>query len=106
MLPVGIWRSRSRLEREAPAYLWLAADRGDWRRHDPGPLLERVLEIMGGNRSSFLHTRLDDRGDLRVVPWPDPWRDHARLTLGLARAPLERAAVARALAAVERRPRT
>ena len=42
-------------------------------------LLLRALELMVGNRSSFLHTIIDGEGRFRVVPEPERWVAHARL---------------------------
>jgi tetratricopeptide (TPR) repeat protein len=82
----GWSRELARLEAEAPAFLWEAGARPD-RPIEP-ETLETTLRRMAGNRSSFLHTMIDDAGRFRVIPDPVGFRDHARLTLGLARRPL------------------
>lgn len=72
-----------RLAADAPAFLWEAGVRST--AAVTPEQLERALELMVGNRSSFLHTMIDDNRAFRVVPSPDRLRAHARLTLGLAR---------------------
>jgi tetratricopeptide (TPR) repeat protein len=79
----GWTRETGRLSLDAPAYLWEAGVRPD-EPIDPASL-ETALRLMAGNRSSFVHTMVDAKGSFRVVPDPRPLRDHARLTLGLAR---------------------
>lgn len=82
-----------RLRADAPAFLWEAGARAG------EPLDERtlltVLELMVGNRSSFLHTMIDRHGHLRVIPDPLRWIGHARLCLVASRDELARAIAAR-----------
>ena len=93
----GWAREIERLERDAPAYLFDAGVRSD------SPVtpasLEACLARMVGNRSSFLHTLIDDQGELRVVPSPGQWIGHARLCLSLHRDSLGSELVERWLAA-------
>jgi tetratricopeptide (TPR) repeat protein len=72
-----------RLRLDAPAFVWEAGGRAD-RAIDESTLLE-MLELMVGNRSSFLHTMIDQRGQFRVIPEPSRWIAHARLCLAGAR---------------------
>ncbi|WP_106395980.1 hypothetical protein [Enhygromyxa salina] len=59
LAPVLVWEA-SRAAADTPAI------RVDRRR--PRPVLERALQLMRGNRSSVMHTFVDDRGRLRVTP--------------------------------------
>jgi hypothetical protein len=77
-------RELTRLERDAPAFLYEAAG----RRGVNVPLaeaperLEAALALMAGNRSSRLYTLIDPASrELRVIPPPEPWIAHARHTL-------------------------
>jgi tetratricopeptide (TPR) repeat protein len=80
-------REVERIRRDAPAYVFEAGGRAG-RELDP-ELLTTMLELMVGNRSSFLHTMIAE-GEFRVVPDPGRWVAHARLCLALGRAALGR----------------
>ena len=78
---------------DAPAFVWEAGARVE-RAIDESTLLT-MLELMVGNRSSFLHTMIDARGEFRVVPEPSRWIGHARLSVAIGRDELGRAIAAR-----------
>lgn len=86
------WRREcERLRLDAPALLWEAGVRTD--REIEAADLHAALELMAGNRSSFLHTIIDAQGRFRVLPNPGRWIAHARLCLGVGRRELERVIV-------------
>lgn len=89
----GWARELDRLRVDAPAFLWEAGARAD-RPIDEATLLA-ALERMVGNRSSFLHTMIDRRGEFRVVPDPSVWIGHARMCVVLGREELGRELAAR-----------
>jgi tetratricopeptide (TPR) repeat protein len=92
----GWARAIEQLEIDATAYLWEAGARRDHEYDEP--TLLRALELMAGNRSSFLHTMIDANGQWRVVPPPSRWVAHARLCVALGRRELEPLIAARWLA--------
>ena len=61
--------------------------------------LRRCLELMVGNRSSFLHTLIDERDAFRVIPAPQQWIAEARLSLADYRDVVGRALADQLLAA-------
>jgi hypothetical protein len=83
----------ARLRIDAPAYCWEAGARGD-QPLEPTMLLT-MLERMVGNRSSFLHSLIGVDGEFRIVPEPERWIAHARLSLPQARDDLGRMLAAR-----------
>jgi tetratricopeptide (TPR) repeat protein len=83
----------ARLRVDAPAFVWEAGGRAD-ASIDESTLLT-MLELMVGNRSSFLHTMIDRSGQFRVVPDPNRWIAHARLCVALGRDELGRELAAR-----------
>lgn len=89
----GWEREIDRLIDDAPALLWEAGVRPD-RRPEPETLLA-VLELMVGNRSSFLHTMIDTEGRFRVIPAPSRWIAFARLCVAVARPAVEAELAAR-----------
>lgn len=88
-----------RLRVDAPAFVWEAGGRADQPidRIDERTLLA-MLELMVGNRSSFLHSMIDHQGLFRVVPDPSRWIAHARLSVAIGRRELGRAIAKRWLA--------
>ncbi len=86
----------ARLRADAPAFVWEAGGRAD--RPIDEATLRAMLDLMVGNRSSFLHTMIDRSGELRVIPDPARFVAWARLCLALARDELGREIAARFLA--------
>lgn len=76
----------ARIDELAPVLIWEASRAADRPpstavdRRAPKPVLEHALRLMRGNRSSVLHTFVDDRGRFRVLPdWHlDTWRATAQ----------------------------
>ena len=89
-------RQLERLQIDAPAFLWEVGARAG-REIDESMLLA-MLDLMVGNRSSFLHTMIDADGEFRVIPEPGRWIGSARLSVALGRRELERMIVARSQA--------
>ncbi len=83
----------ARLRADAPAFVWEAGGRAD-RPIDEATLLA-MLELMVGNRSSFLHTLIDGEGRFRVIPDPGEFVAYARLSLAGARDEFGRVIAAR-----------
>ncbi|WP_146156006.1 hypothetical protein [Enhygromyxa salina] len=92
-------RELDRLKVDAPAFLWEAGARAGTEPDEA--MLLRVLELMVGNRSSFLHTMIDADGQWRVVPAPSRFIAHARLCVALGRRELEPLIARRWLARTE-----
>jgi tetratricopeptide (TPR) repeat protein len=86
-------REIERLKVDAPALLWEAGVRSDQPGAQPidADVLLSCLALMSGNRSSFLHSIVDADGVFRVLPEPNRWIAHARLSLSVGRDAIEHA---------------
>lgn len=81
-----------RAVQEGPGAFWLALDAlgmeapQKWEIDSARPVIEKALELMRGNRSSWLYSMFDAKGHFRVLPKANPFGELGKKALPLIEA--------------------